>query len=111
MNPDTQSSKCDIAASSSSRKTESTTNSSMGKPGIMRQIWSNTRVSDGNRLLQSKSLSSTPDLQVSIIDCNHILGNVASDKWLLQEDKILFALIVKVESSKANFYAPFDGIS
>lgn len=45
MNPDTQSSKCDIAASSSSRKTESTTNSSMGKPGIMRQIWSNTGVS------------------------------------------------------------------
>lgn len=63
----------------------------------------------GIRLLPYKSLTSTPDLQVSIIDCNHLLGKVASDKWLLQEDKILFALIVELERSNANFYAPFDG--
>lgn len=111
MDLDTQSSKCDIAVSSSSRKTECTTNSSMGKPGIKRQISSSTRVFDGKHLLQSKSLISTPDLQVSIIDCNQALGKIVSHKWLLQEDKILFALIVKLERSEANFYAPFEGLS
>ena len=75
-----------------------------GKPGIKRQRSSDVRV----RLKQSKSLTSAPELQVAIIDRNHSLGKIATDKWLLVEEKILLALVVKLERSDDKSFAAFD---
>ena len=49
-----------------------------------------------------------PELQVAIIDRNHPLGKIATDKWLLVEEKILLALVVKLERSEDKSFAAFD---
>ena len=90
-------------------RTTITSKGRTGKPGIKRQRSSDVRVPDGKRLKQSKSLTSAPELQVAIIDRNHPLGKIPTDKWLLVEEKILLALVVKLERSEDKSFAAFDG--
>lgn len=46
------------------------------------------RIPNGRSLKQSKSLTSAPKFQVAIINRNHSLCKIATNKWLLLEEKI-----------------------
>lgn len=59
-------------------------------------------------LKQFNNSTSAPELQVDIIDCNHPLGKIATDKWLLLEKKILLALNIELEISEGNSFATFE---
>lgn len=51
----------------------------------------NRTIFDGKRMKHFNVLIAALELQVPIIDGNHILGKITTDIWLLLEEKILLA--------------------